>query len=301
MNKYDAFIHDYLTQNKQVTLEKIGVLQITADQKQPDNSATPVVQFTYDRKAETDPLLLDHIAEKAGKNRALVAADLSSYLEQVRQFINIGKPYVIPGIGAVFMLKNSYYDFSQQAGANFASSPVTQVIPEHYLEANAEEVGRIRKKNSLAGVAVLVVVLVAAGIGWWIFNSVKGGKTTEPEMVKQDVVLEDSAIPPGESSAEPPPVTKRPDTTATVQPVASAVPNNSGGFKFIFETTPSGDRARARTEQLQSFGDPAQYDSVTRNGATTYRLYFAHKVGPADTALIRDTLQRYFQRPVIVE
>jgi hypothetical protein len=287
VNKYDAFIHDYLTQQKQVTLEKIGVLQITADQKPPDSSNTtiPAVNYTFDRKAETELALLDYIAEKSGKNRALVAADLSSYLEQVRQFINIGKPYVLPGIGAVFMVKSSGYEFSQQAGANFAASPPPT---EHYLEADSEETGRVRRKNSLASIAFVVLVLVVAGVGWGIYSLVKGHKSSTPV---------EETVP---ATADTAPAAATAPAQAPAATTTNIAPAGSGGYKFVFETTTSAERAHTRTEQLRSFGDPALYDSVMQNGTLTYRLYFSHKVPAADTTLIRDTLSRYFERPVIV-
>jgi hypothetical protein len=294
VNKYDAFIHDYLMQHKQVTLEKIGVLQITADQKPPDssNTAIPAVQFTFDRKADTEPALLAEIAEKSGKNKALVAADLSSYLEQVRQFINIGKPYVLPGIGAVFMVKAAGYEFSQQAGANFAASPPPT---EHYLEADSAESGRMRKRNSLAGIAFVVLVLVLAGVGWGIYSLVKGSKSNAP--APEEVVTTDT--PPADSI--PATTQTQPQTSAAPTSVApAATGTGNGGYKFVFETTTSAERAHTRTEQLKSFGDPALYDSVMQNGTLTYRLYFAHKVTAADTMLIRDTLARYFDKPVVV-
>lgn len=304
VNKYDAFIYDYLVQHKQLILEKIGSLQVSADQKPSENtgSATPAVDFTYDRKAETDPLLLDYIAERAGKNRALVAADLSSYLEQVRQFINIGKPYVIPGVGAIFMLKDSSYDFSQQSGVSFAASPSSAVLPEHYLEADPSETGRIRKKNSLAGLAFVVLVLVAGGAGWGIYNLVKGDGSTKVVSNEEASPAETtpvSSMPPVTDSI----ATNRSDSAAAVVPPVSVKPAGTPGvYKFIFETTASSERARVRTATLLSYGDPAGYDSVRQSdNSYLYRLFYSHKVPTTDTALIRDTLQRYFQKPVVIE
>ncbi|RXK85886.1 hypothetical protein [Filimonas effusa] len=303
VNKYDAFIHDFLVQHQQVTLEKIGTLQVTGDQKLPEHgtNAAPVVQFSFDRKAETDPLLLDFIAERSVKNRALVAADLSSYLEQVRQFINIGKPYVIPGIGAVFMAKSMGYEFSQQSGASFVASPMVPVsTTEHYIEADPAESGRIRKKNSLAGLAFVVLVLVIGGVAWAIYNRVKDDKGSN------SVQSEQQAPPPGEQQPDTTATavaasadTQAPGTATTAAPATQAAAGGMRSYKFVFETTASGDRARTRTAQLQSFGDPAFYDSTKlSDNSYQYRLYLKHNMNIGDSTRVKDSLRMYLDRNV---
>lgn len=309
MNKYDAFIHDYLIQHQQVTLEKIGLLHVAGDQKLPEHgtNAAPVVQFTFDRKAETDPLLLDFIAERSVKNRALVASDLSSYLEQVRQFINIGKPYIIPGIGAIFMVKNIGYEFSQQSGASFVASPMIPVsTTEHYIEADPAESGRIRRKNSLAGLAFVVLVLVIGGIGWGIYNRMSNNKapeTTQSETSPEATAPEDDTLADSTATATTSPAadTPAPDANAATTATApqSVAPGTPRSYKFVFETTASPDRARARIAQLQSFGDPAYYDSTKLSDNTyQYRLFLKHDMNIEDSTKVKDSLSMYLDRKV---
>ena len=59
------------------------------------------IHFVYNSKAETSPELFDYIVEHTGKIRSLVKADFSSYVSEIKQFVNIGKPWAIEGIGTL--------------------------------------------------------------------------------------------------------------------------------------------------------------------------------------------------------
>src|SRR4051794_27426398 len=101
MNNYDPFIQDFLAQYKSLSLEKIGHLKING----AEGVGGSDVSFQYDRKAATTPELVNYIAERTGKNKFLVQSDLESHFELTRQFINIGKPYELEGVGFISLSK----------------------------------------------------------------------------------------------------------------------------------------------------------------------------------------------------
>ncbi len=110
MNRFDAYITDYLYENKEVALEKIGYIKIVSFAG--NDTQAPSVEYIFDKKITTSTALVEYIAEKASKNKNIVAADLESHFRQVREFINIGKPYELPRLGFIKANRNGVYEFT---------------------------------------------------------------------------------------------------------------------------------------------------------------------------------------------
>lgn len=300
MNKYDNIIHDFLLQHKKLTLGKMGSFAIVTEPAQ-GQSAGDVV-FTADKKAETSGELLDLIAEKSGKGRGLVASDLESYLEQVRQFINIGKPYIIEDVGAVWLNKTGNYEFTRHTGIALATNTVQ--VDQHFLPENTGVVARMGKRNGIMGLAFIVVILVIAGVGYGVYNMLSSKKKAPDTEVASDATPAETPVTaPASSAGDSGAVVPKSDSaTAAVQPtVVAAISKDSARYRFVFETTASSERAHARTAQLQSFGDPARFDSVKQeDGSYSYRLYLRQKLAIADSAKAKDSVQLYLSRNVTV-
>jgi hypothetical protein len=115
--KLAPILAEYLYTNKKLDVPGIGTLQIedadipdTEDRKQ----AQPIsISFRNDTSIKEDPDLISYIANKTGKMKALAASDLGSHLELAHQLLNIGKPFVMEGIGSLTKLRSGQYEFSQ--------------------------------------------------------------------------------------------------------------------------------------------------------------------------------------------
>lgn len=299
LNKYDNIIHDFLLQHKQLTLGKMGSFTIITDPK-PGEEAGNVI-FVADKKAETSGTLIDLIAEKSNKGRGLVASDLESYLEQARQFINIGKPYIINDIGAVSLNKFGDYELSRNTGAPPAAASMQ--IEQHFLPDKPGMGARAGKRNGIMVLAVVIILLVLAGVGWGVYNMTqrKGDNTAGTDGAADTTAV--VAPPPAAATVavKPDSATAKPDSVMAPAAVTPAATGDSSRYKFVFETTTSGDRARARIAQLRSFGDPAAFDS-SRNGDTAfvYRLFLRKKIAVADLPKVKDSIQVYLSRSVTV-
>lgn len=308
VNKFDSFIYDFLVTQKEVALAKIGILTATAETVTLTHGAeqvtVPKVNFTYDRKVDTTPELIAFIAEKLGKSKLLITADLDSYFEQVRQFINLGKPYLIQQIGTISLNKFGEYEFSQQHNEAYTTEEKAQRQYYQTDVAHTEEY-RVRSKNRIAGLAIVIIILIIAGLGWGaytlFFNKQKPAST--------DTTVGTQSYTTGEKPVTADSSGRMPDSIAQKQnaaPVpAPAAPTAAGGdslqWKFVFETTTNPERAHTRTAQLLSFGDPARYDSITTDsGQVVYRLFLRGKAPVSDTGKMRDSLELYFQRKVRV-
>lgn len=301
MNKYNNIIRDFLLQHKQLTLGKIGSFTIVNEPAAGVDAGNVV--FVADKKAETSGALLDQIAEKSGKGRGLVAADLESYLEQMRQFINIGKPYVIEDIGVVSLNKSGNYEFSRNAATLSLTSPVGQAAEQHFLPESTGGTVRTGKRNGIMGLAAVIILLVLAGVGYGIYNMVRNGKsnttTADTETTEQPATDTPSAAPVAVTGDTLAVKTDTPVAATTTPASAPAISGDSARFRFVFETTVSSERAHTRTAQLKSFGDPAAFDSSKQeDGTFTYRLFLRQKIAIADSTRAKDSVQLYLSKNV---
>ncbi len=292
MNKYDDFLAQYLETHKELSLHKIGLVFKKGSAFY--NESTREIQdgainFQMDKKSGTSPGLIEFIVSQTGKNSTLISSDIESYLEEGRQFINIGDYFVIDGIGSFNKNNSGEYIFSpgppihlkikQEKGKNLQEN-------EHGSYYTAQ-----KKKKSNRGIimffAFFILLLVLAGMGWGVYKLYFEKNNTALSNTVDQIVIDTPAtkiILPVETVKQITPIT---DTTT---------------YKFIFEKTPSRERAVTRSAKLHEYGNASLFDSATENGAKIYRLYLLQKTKHiTDTATIRDSLFRYFQRDILVE
>ncbi len=292
MNKYDDFLAQYLETQKELSLNKIGTLFIKGSAFY--NESTREIQegdtnFAMDKKVTTSQGLIEYIASLTKKNSSLISSDVESYLEQGRQFINIGDTFSINGVGSFTKNNSGNYIFT-------AGPPVLlKIKQEKEKDVQEHEHGSYysaqKKKNSNRGLvmffAFFIILLVLAGMGWGVYKLYFEKSSSTVSNTVAPVVMDTPAA----------------KIILPVQTAKANIPiSDTTTYKFIFEKTPSRDRAVSRTGKLNEFGNKALYDSVKENGAIIYRLYLLQKTKKiSDTARIRDSLFRYFQRDILLE
>lgn len=119
--KIPSLLAQYLYNFKQLDLPGIGCFAL-------DNSAISSFQNSKQRQtvlegvsfiskpaAKESAGLIEFIAEKTGKMKALASSDLESHLQLAHQFLNMGKPYLFEGIGIITKLKTGEYEFTSIA------------------------------------------------------------------------------------------------------------------------------------------------------------------------------------------
>lgn len=282
MNFFEQYISEFLAENKEVSLEKIGVIKITGH---VNGEAQPVpVEFIYDKRAETSPELVDFISSRSGKNKMLIASDLESHLTQAREFINIGKTYEI--INAGFIKKN--------ISGEYELIPYSQAVKaQKNFNQPATRSPRTRKKgNGAVQLFTLIIVLaIVAGLSYeayQFFLKPTPQNTSEAEIINTDTTKSNDSALNMVSSAN--------DTTHKVYNA-----NDSVLVHYIFETTNLLLRAQSRTDKLKSYGNDAGYDSANNGAGKLYSLYIAKKTRLADTLAVKDSLAKFFQRDITVK
>jgi len=240
------------------------------------------INFEFNKRAQTSEALIDYVAAQTGKNKVLIASDLSSVFEDVRQYANIGKAFAFAGLGNISLNRSGEYEFSagtvpvQTADAGYSTRPETET-------AGKGQAGR----NAVILIAFLIILLVAGGLGWGIYKYIKQ---------KKDTV---TALEPGGAPDSTKTVQSHSDSTAS--PARQATLNTTAAdtaeYKFIFETTSSSMRAYRRYDSLVKWKENCLLDSIKHDTSTLYHLYVKIKVAAADTARVKDSLQKYYSRP----
>ena len=88
------------------------------------------------------------------------------------------------------------------------------------------------------------------------------------------------------------------DSATSIKDITRTVKTDTVDYKFIYETTLLRERATRRTNQLISFGERAEFDSVATDAGQLYRLYIKKRLNNADTTREKDSLERYLQRSI---
>ncbi len=287
MNQYDLIIHEYLEEQKSVSFEKIGTLLYAPKNNAEDLHFTPgTLQFKYDKKASTSPGLIDFIGQRLGKNRVLIQSDIESYIELIRQFINIGKAYEMENIGVFKLAKTNEYEFTPY---DVLTKKEENKVSKKQQTASNTNFGNKQKTNrsALMVLAVLIVLAVLGVVAWGTYNLfVTGNANTsgsDTHNVNPALNMADTSI--NSQSAK--------DTFATIK-------NDTTDYKFIYETTSSAMRAYTRNGQLKSYGNPAGLDSTITDTAKVYNLYIKMRLYYADTARVKDSIQKHLQRTISI-
>ncbi len=284
MQKYEYYVHDFLIQNNDLSLEKIGHLKLAEG-----NS----LQFTFDRKATTSPEFVAFVAEKTGKNKTLVMYDVESHLENARQFINLGKPYVIPNLGGISLHRSGNYVYEKQQQISISDD-------EFVTEQAAELSEKDKKKKSLIGLAIVLLLFIVVAIGYGIYYyvvNIYADNANEAALAnpQTDSLAISNRAPVNSADTT---ISRKPDTINSVAVPAPPTASGQLRLRFIFEETRSRERALKRTGDLSRWGNNARYDSLSVAGAPLYMLYIPIAAFPADTARKKDSLQKHFGRTV---
>ncbi len=284
VNKYDVLIREFLILNKFVSLEKIGTLTLNANAASSDDSGylqQAVFAFQHDKKAITTTELIGFIAAKTGKKKSLIDSDLASYFEQIREFINIGKPYEIEGVGILKGNKIGEYEFFLAE----LRPDQSQISKVNRRDTRGEQaIVKKRSGSFLNALALLILLAVLAALGWWAYQYfTKGNFSSWEEKISNDSTNNANGL--------------NDTTTALAEPVKP----DSLLFKYIFDTAVSLKKVNAKLTALHAGGRQIMYDSIEDNGIKAYRLFIEQKTLPADTTAIKDSLENYFKKKISIE
>lgn len=297
--KIEQLIVQYLYLTKQVTLQGIGTIKLDpavtlpAENDKDKNFVMPenAFQFLYNLKATEDEGLVNYIVQHTTKILPLASSDLESYSMLAKQFLNIGKPLVIGGVGTV--QKNQQGDYQFIPGVFV--TPKIDDFPKQIREKRDESVsfeseGKTdnSRRNLIIGITALMLLLGGLGIYYWLSHN----QSYEAEPVVQAITAADTLKTDSlskDTSRTPVATSNLTDTAAKI--TAAPLPTDSNGFKMVLKNYNSYEAAQKAYNRLRSYGHKIE---VVKIDSSLYQIVMPIKAPLADTSRAKDSLRRFF-------
>jgi flagellar basal body-associated protein FliL len=293
--KFDNHLAKYLYENKFLKLEGIGTFTFDSKASLPNQQDKEIyypidgLSFTYNPKEVLDETLITFLVKRLGKIEPLVRSDLDSDLSNIKQFINLGKPYTIEGIGTLNKNNQGTYEFTP---GSFLPAK-EELNPKR---ENAEHNYPVSSNGSAGKIFVIILIIIASiaalgGIGLGI-STFMSRKANDDNSVTQKQQSQADTVPTEQGE----PISN----TATVDISKSNVTiSDTVGYKMIFEITANAQRAIVRKEKLKE--QHIDYDTTSTAGVLKYRLYVPMRIRPEDTTRTKDSLRKWYARRIVID
>ncbi len=205
--KIEQLIVQHLYNSKKVSLEDIGTfylspnVNLNGDDKDvvlPENAIT----FEFQPKAPRDESLVDFIVQHSRKIKPLATSDLESYSILGREYLNIGKPFIIEGLGILQKTQFGKYEFTQGHTINPKLEAQAAYIKEkddHVIDFSSPARKNNSGKNGMIVLILIIVALSAAAIIYFVTREPKvpvvnsADNTSDTSQLLIQVPIADSA------------------------------------------------------------------------------------------------------------
>jgi hypothetical protein len=256
--KIEQLLVQYFYNTKTVTLQGIGTFTLSPDFIMPLESDKEIVlpdnavSFQYNSRATEDESLINYIVQQTRKIRPLASADLESYLMLGSQFLNIGKPMKIEGIGILEKNQLGEFEFLQGQFINTKTEQAEIKLKEKSREDisfgnEAKQTGN--NKKTLTILAVIAAVVFIGLTAWYFFSKKKEDAAIAENVVEQTVPAANTAPDTAKIDTNKIAVQQKPDSVLPVTPQA-----NGYTFKVVIKNYPSLFLAQKSYNRLTSYG-----------------------------------------------
>lgn len=288
--KIENLLTQYLLLQKKICLQEIGILYLNRDIASVEDATSlpeDAVRFEFDLKAPADEGFIAFVMEKTRKIRPLASSDIESYMMLGKQFLNIGKPFVIKGLGVLLKNQQHAYEFSLgQTSASKIESTDTVIIEKEKSSAeidfSAPRPQPNHKKKWMPWVLVCIFLLV---VGLLYFNF-KGSDDK-----KEDLLTNSSTSTPNETSSLQPTANR-----ADNMPSDSAILTDNkatDSFYVVVRTSTVLSDIQPAYQKLSSYPMGKGLVMYT-NDSVTYKIAMPVHLPLSDTAKVRDSLKLKF-------
>ncbi|MBS1512246.1 MAG: hypothetical protein JST86_15460 [Bacteroidetes bacterium] len=281
--------HFYLA--KKVGLEGIGSFSLSPDVILPGENDKDVsipenaISFEYNPKTPLDEPLVDYIVKQTRKIRPLAVSDLESYFMLASQFVNIGKPFKIEGIGVLEKSQSGEFRFYQGDYVNTKIEDPEAVVKDKIdtgasYAADAPSSG---SNNTIRSAAIGVLILAALGLGAWYFLMHK----KEPVTTAQNTTETPTATPETKDTThiDTTSMSHKPDS---VQAMAPAPVAGEYTFRVVIKNYPSYNPAKQAYDRLTSYGHKLL---LYTNDSVTYKVALPIKLPLRDSTYVLDSVR----------
>jgi len=291
--KPEHLIVQQLLRKRKVTLQNIGTFYLSTDAAiaADDNKEVVIpkeaIRFEFDRKAGPDEDFIDFIVEKSKKIKPLATSDLESYSILISQFLNIGKPFPIEGLGVLIKTQKGDFDFLPEESLHAPEeihSPVTFKEKEedhpHFLTTDEHS-----PSKSKWGVWGLLLLIAAIGVSVFIYyQNQQADHNLEKVVPNESEAFADTS---SDSNMV------KVDTQRIMAPVVTpdSVSSKPDSFKVVFRTYSDSAAAGAGLRRFTSFGHRVQ---LRNSGSSKYELYLSLPMASTDSSNAIDSIRILF-------
>ena len=273
---------------REITLQGMGTFTLSPHFVMPKESDKDVeipantISFQYSLRATEDDALIDFIVQQTRKMKSLAAADLDSYLMLGKQFLNIGKPFLIEGLGTLVKNQQGEYEFTQGNSFLAKSENAPAALKEKREEpdisfASESKPKPINKKGLLITATILIVGMLALAAWYFLVKN----NNPQPESEAATTLITDTALT----------VSVKPDSASVIKTEAPAPLNDGYNFKIVFMVTADSAAAVTRMNMMTARGHKI---IMYKKDSPNYKLAEPFTLPLADTARIKDSLNSYY-------
>ncbi len=294
--KIEHLLVQHFYNNKEVTLQGMGTFRLSPDfvmptenEKDaiiPDNAIT----FQYNSRATEDDALINFIVQQTHKIKPLASADLDSYLVLGKQFLNIGKPFRIEGLGLLEKNQQGEYQFTQSHFSNSkleaAPAAVRDKMDEDDISFASESKPAPVRKKLIVIIAIVIAVGMIGAAAWYFFirntDSPQQTITTAPPLTTDTTKIDTSKT-----------VAAIIDSSLIKQ--VPATTNDSYTFKVVFRVLSKAGALKKMAELNKRNVIMYTTDSIH------YKLAEQFSLPLSDTTRIKDSLRVWYDFKTFIE
>lgn len=295
--KLASLLAQFLYANKRLDLGGIGSFSLDPSviiEKEPTRQTTtipPGIHFENNPQVKESPELISFISSQTGKMKALAMADLNSHIELIQQFLNIGKPFLLEGIGSIARIKAGQYEFTP-------GDPVHQKIKEEVAKDDTTGgTGKStykpfleKQKSGHVFQGSVLALLVIVGLGLALFGGYmlykRNNRGIEPNLSQHN--RPENPTPPVQTESLAVPENKVEEKTS---------PASNNAFKYVLETAGK-KRAINRYNKLKEYRWDVQLET---KDSIQYKIFLILPTLAMDTSRVADSLTALNGRKVYVE
>lgn len=299
--KVQESLSQFLYETKKLTLPGLGHFTLDSAvniyEKSDNELLQQAIQFTPDTREVDDPELISYLVKTTGKMRPLAMSDLESYLSTGQQLLNIGKPFILPGIGSIVKMREGL----QFTPGQFIPPKLEDKVTEYKLrdktieEPNFSSIEREfdyeegSRRTSRKWLMLLAGVLIIALAGWAVYYFFFKKNTIEPTTNATEEIIK-----PADTAAYTPAL-KPVDTLLTVPGSIAAIPDSiSCTYAIALREYTYLKSAEQRKAQLQSLNYKV---FVETKDSTHHNLLIPVNGLLADSTKVIDSLSRILLLP----
>jgi len=313
--KVEPLIVSYLELNKKVAIESIGHFVFDGRTKTESSESEyeypfedGSVTFYCDKNEKSDSGLIDFIIQESGKIRPLATSDLESFSMLGKQFLNIGKPMIIRGLGYLINNQDGTYSFLQ---GEYIPEKTEVALPqskskskENSSENNKSSIdfssSKKKSESSKKWLPIAIIILLLSMTGAVVYYFIQKEEEPLVEVVEPTPVID--------SPQKQKPVVAT-DTSvnninvdATTMPalkdtVQISAPNEFYVIVRTYTDLPSAQRGFSRLNVLPF----ARQIKLITSDSVRYRIALPVKGALTDSTHIRDSVRMLFGKSAYVE